>query len=146
MAQQVLNSDNFTTTGLAKNSDLNSLLDQFNTFKTNVTTNYLKSGEADSGWWNSQLNSNFNLYNKPENKNTGNASAYVWNNFYTKGESDGKFALQTSLNNYKTESDGKFALKTQLPNMNNINPTFFSVNSAKTIADQGGTQQITDCP
>jgi hypothetical protein len=147
LATRLLGNDIFKTGisgGIVKTTDFDNLSNNFNSFKTDVTNNYLKSGTADSSWWNTQLQANFGLYNKPEIKNDlTKSSPYVWNNFYTKGDADGKFALQTSLNNYynKTESDGKFALKTQLPNMNSINPTSFSVFGTKTIADQGGTQQ-----
>lgn len=43
-------------------------------------------------------------------------------NYYTKAESDNKFALKTSLTNYytKTESDNKYALKTTLNNYYDI--------------------------
>ena len=147
LATQILGDDKFKTGisgGIVKTTDFDNLSNNFNSFKTDVTNNYLKSGTADSTWWNTQLQANFGLYNKPEIKNDSTKSSpYVWNNFYTKGESDSKFALQTSLNNYynKTESDGKFAKISQLPNMNNINPSSFSVNGTKTIADSGGVQQ-----
>jgi hypothetical protein len=127
LATRLLGEDEFKrgiSGGIVKTTDFDNLSNNFNSFKTDVTNNYLKSGTADSTWWNTQLQANFGLYNKPEIKNDSTKSSpYVWNNFYTKGESDGKFALQTSLNNYynKTDSDGKFALQTSLNNYYNKN-------------------------
>ena len=102
IGQGVLSRTDFNT---FKSDDYEKLKTNYNEFKTDVTQNYLKASSANSSWWNTQLKSNFDLYNKPEIKNDPEKSSpYVWNNFYTTGESDGKYAPKSDLSKYALKS------------------------------------------
>ena len=113
LATQLLNDDNFQTKitgGIVKNSDFYTLQTRFNDLKTDVETNYLKGGDAT--WWNNQLSSNYSLYNTNKNDPT-KASTYIWNNFYNKTETDGKYAVKsTDTNGYANKGDLEVYMKT----------------------------------
>ena len=130
VAKQLLQSQTFTSSignGVLSVADFNNfksddyspLKTDYNVFKKDVQDNYVKA--TNSTWWNTQLKTNFNLYkpNEPTNDNT--VSPYVWNNFYTKAESDGKFAKSTDLTSYaKTDQlpdFNSFSKKSELPDL-----------------------------
>jgi len=132
LANQLLNDSSFKsniTGGIVKTADFNTFNNDYNSFKADVKTNYVKSGTTDATWWNNQLTANYGLYNTNKNDIT-KASTYVWNNFYNKTDADGKYALKsTDTNGYankgdlspyiKTaDADGKYAFKTDVTNIN----------------------------
>ena len=118
LATQLVSNQTFKdgiNSGIFKTSDFNSfkeseytpLKTDYNNFKTDVQTNYVKA--VSSSWWNTQLKSNFNLYKPNEPTNDNSASASVWNNFYTKKEIDTQTAnyapKSTDANGYANKGD-----------------------------------------
>ena len=144
VANKLLDSPTFTNAisgGLVKKSDYDTLSTNFNDLKNDVTNNYLRSGSSDASWWNNQLKGNFGLYNDVKNDNT-KASAYVWNNFFTKGETNTELSKYQEKGDYALKSDlNIYAKASQLSDLNNLNPSNFSVNGTKTYPDDGGVQQ-----
>ena len=118
-----------TNGAFASKDDVVDLGTRFNNLNTNVETNYVQKSTANSDWWLKQLSGTYvNYINENDPIKT---SAYVWNNFYKKNESDGKYANKSDLPNmslYSTTSvsDGKYANKSDLPNMSLYSTTLVS--------------------
>ena len=87
-----------TNGAFASTNALNNLEGKFNNLNTNVETNYVQKSTADSEWWLKQLSGTYVNYTRETDPIK--ISAYVWNNFYKKSESDGRYApLKDASNN-----------------------------------------------
>ena len=113
--------------GIVKTTDFNTLNTDFTNFKSEVKSDYLKASASDADWWNTQLKANYTLYDKPEIKsNSEKSSAYVWNNFYTRKETDDKFQLKG--NYVKSEdADLKYAKSNENVTFKNIISTGLNI-------------------